>query len=75
MNILDPALRTALRTLKLTGMLDTLDARLAQRHPQRIAVLLTPEARQHGQDKRSAPQLQPQTLEQQFLVPNHARTP
>jgi hypothetical protein len=30
MNILDPALRKALRTLKLTGMLDTLDARLAQ---------------------------------------------
>ena len=30
MNILDPALRNALRTLKLTGMLDTLDARLAQ---------------------------------------------
>jgi DNA replication protein DnaC len=30
MSILDPALRDALRTLKLTGMLDTLDARLAQ---------------------------------------------
>lgn len=30
MNILDPSLRTALKTLKLTGMLDTLDARLAQ---------------------------------------------
>ena len=30
MNILDPALRNALRTLKLTGMLETLDARLAQ---------------------------------------------
>ncbi len=30
MSILDPALRNALRTLKLTGMLDTLDARLAQ---------------------------------------------
>ena len=30
MTILDPALRNALRTLKLTGMLDTLDARLAQ---------------------------------------------
>ena len=29
-SILDPALRNALRTLKLTGMLDTLDARLAQ---------------------------------------------
>jgi len=28
--ILDPSLRTALRTLKLTGMLETLDARLAQ---------------------------------------------
>ena len=30
MSICDPALRTALRTLKLSGMLDTLDARLAQ---------------------------------------------
>ena len=30
MSILDPALRDALRTLKLTGMLETLDARLAQ---------------------------------------------
>jgi DNA replication protein DnaC len=30
MTVLDPALHTALRTLKLTGMLDTLDARLAQ---------------------------------------------
>ena len=30
MSILDPALRNALRTLKLTGMLETLDARLAQ---------------------------------------------
>ena len=30
MTILDPALRDALRTLKLTGMLETLDARLAQ---------------------------------------------
>lgn len=30
MNILDPSLRAALKTLKLTGMLDTLDARLAQ---------------------------------------------
>ena len=30
MTILDPSLRDALRTLKLTGMLDTLDARLAQ---------------------------------------------
>src|SRR5271163_1982086 len=30
MSILDPPLRNALRTLKLTGMLDTLDARLAQ---------------------------------------------
>jgi hypothetical protein len=30
MSILDPALRNALRTLKLTGMLNTLDARLAQ---------------------------------------------
>jgi hypothetical protein len=30
MTILDPALRNALRTLKLTGMLDTLDARLTQ---------------------------------------------
>ena len=30
MSILDPSLRNALRTLKLTGMLDTLDARLAQ---------------------------------------------
>ena len=28
--ILDPSLREALRTLKLTGMLETLDARLAQ---------------------------------------------
>ena len=27
MSICDPALRTALRTLKLSGMLDTLDAR------------------------------------------------
>ena len=32
MSICDPALRTALRTLKLSGMLDTLDARLAQAH-------------------------------------------
>ena len=30
MTICDPALRNALRTLKLSGMLDTLDARLAQ---------------------------------------------
>ena len=30
MTVLDPALHTALRTLKLTGMLDTLDARLSQ---------------------------------------------
>lgn len=30
MSILDPALRNALRTLKLTGILETLDARLAQ---------------------------------------------
>lgn len=30
MTIHDPSLRTALKTLKLTGMLDTLDARLAQ---------------------------------------------
>ncbi|MBX4312925.1 IS21-like element ISMt2 family helper ATPase IstB [Mycobacterium tuberculosis] len=30
MSICDPALRNALRTLKLSGMLDTLDARLAQ---------------------------------------------
>lgn len=30
MSVLDPALHTALRTLKLTGMLDTLDARVAQ---------------------------------------------
>jgi DNA replication protein DnaC len=30
MNILDRALRNALRTLKLTGILETLDARLAQ---------------------------------------------
>jgi DNA replication protein DnaC len=30
MSICDPALRDALRTLKLSGMLDTLDARLAQ---------------------------------------------
>jgi hypothetical protein len=30
MNILDPGLRNALRTLKLTGMLDILDARLVQ---------------------------------------------
>jgi DNA replication protein DnaC len=30
MSILDPSLRNTLRTLKLTGMLDTLDARLAQ---------------------------------------------
>ena len=30
MSILDPSLRNALRTLKLTGMLETLDARLAQ---------------------------------------------
>ena len=30
MSICDPALRTALRTLKLSGMLDTLDARLTQ---------------------------------------------
>ncbi len=30
MSICDPALRNVLRTLKLTGMLDTLDARLAQ---------------------------------------------
>ncbi len=30
MSILDPALRNVLRTLKLSGMLDTLDARLAQ---------------------------------------------
>ncbi len=32
MTIHDPSLRTALKTLKLTGMLDTLDARLAQAH-------------------------------------------
>jgi hypothetical protein len=30
MTIHDPSLRLALKTLKLTGMLDTLDARLAQ---------------------------------------------
>lgn len=30
MAICDPALRNALRTLKLSGMLDTLDARLVQ---------------------------------------------
>ena len=30
MSIHDPSLRAALKTLKLTGMLDTLDARLAQ---------------------------------------------
>ena len=30
MSVLDPALHTALRALKLTGMADTLDARLAQ---------------------------------------------
>jgi DNA replication protein DnaC len=30
MSVCDPALRNALRTLKLSGMLDTLDARLAQ---------------------------------------------
>ncbi len=30
MTVLDPALHTALRTLRLTGMLDTLDARLSQ---------------------------------------------
>lgn len=30
MTILDPSLRDALRTLKLTRMLETLDARLAQ---------------------------------------------
>lgn len=30
MSVLHPALHTALRTLKLTGMLDTLDARVAQ---------------------------------------------
>lgn len=30
MNVLDPALHTALRALKLTGMAETLDARLAQ---------------------------------------------
>ena len=30
MTIHDPSLRAALKTLKLTGMLDTLDARLAQ---------------------------------------------
>ena len=30
MSVLDPALHSTLRTLKLTGMLDTLDARLAQ---------------------------------------------
>ncbi len=32
MSIHDPSLRAALKTLKLTGMLDTLDARLAQTH-------------------------------------------
>ena len=30
MSILEPALRQSLRTLKLSGMLQTLDARLAQ---------------------------------------------
>lgn len=30
MSVLNPALHDTLRTLKLTGMLDTLDARLAQ---------------------------------------------
>ena len=30
MNVLNPALHDTLRTLKLTGMLDTLDARVAQ---------------------------------------------
>ena len=30
MTIHDPSLRAALKTLKLTGMLDTLDVRLAQ---------------------------------------------
>ncbi|WKK24111.1 hypothetical protein QZH56_36620 [Streptomyces olivoreticuli] len=32
MTIMDTALRDALRTLKLSGMLETLDARLAQAH-------------------------------------------
>jgi hypothetical protein len=29
MSVVEPALHSALRTLKLSGMLDTLDARLA----------------------------------------------
>lgn len=32
MSVLDTALRDALRALKLSGMLETLDARLAQAH-------------------------------------------
>ncbi|MFI6743835.1 hypothetical protein ACIBI9_64155 [Nonomuraea sp. NPDC050451] len=32
MSVLDTGLREALRTLKLSGMLETLDARLAQAH-------------------------------------------
>ena len=45
MTIHDPSLRAALKTLKLTGMLDTLDARLAQTrdgklgHPEFLQVL------------------------------------
>ena len=39
MSICDPALRNALRTLKLSGMLDTLDARLAQTRDGRLGHL------------------------------------
>src|SRR5215212_11744066 len=54
MNIFDPVLRIALRTLKLTGMLDTLDARLAQTrdgtlgHLDFLQVLCEDEIARHG---------------------------
>ena len=45
MTIHDPSLRAALKTLKLTGMLDTLDARLAQTRDGQL-----------GQDRKSTRQ-------------------
>ena len=42
MTIHDPSLRAALKTLKLTGMLDTLDARLAQTRAGELGPLIHP---------------------------------
>src|SRR5271154_1399746 len=58
MTIHDPSLRAALKTLKLTGMLDTLDARLAQTrdgklgHLEFLQVLCEDEIARRGGDIR-----------------------